>query len=77
MLSVCSRKIAQTPDASYLCLYLKSFVATSHDTSAAAYLRQKRINPQRLWKNYFKKRNTFENNENHPVKLSQDLSINL
>jgi putative transposase len=38
----------------------------------------KKINTQRLWKNYFKKRNTFENkNENHPVNLSQDLSINL
>jgi len=36
-----------------------------------------KTNPQRLWKNYFKKRNTFENNENHPVNLSQDLSINL
>ena len=36
-----------------------------------------KANPQRLWKNYFKKRNTFENNENHPVNLSQDLSINL
>jgi putative transposase len=37
-----------------------------------------KTNTQRLWKNYFKKRNTFENkNENHPVNLSQDLSINL
>ena len=37
-----------------------------------------KINHQRLWKNYFKKRNTFGNkNENHPVNLSQDLSINL
>jgi putative transposase len=37
-----------------------------------------KLNPQRLWKNYFKKRNTFENNnENHPVNLSQDLSINM
>ena len=37
-----------------------------------------KTNPQRLWKNYFKKRNTFETkNENHPVNLSQDLSINL
>jgi putative transposase len=30
----------------------------------------KKLNPQRLWKNYFKKINTFENkNENHPVNL--------
>jgi transposase InsO family protein len=37
-----------------------------------------KTNPHRLWKNYFKKRNTFENkNENYPVNLSQDLSINL
>jgi len=37
-----------------------------------------KTNPQRLWKNYFKKRNTFENkNENHPVNLLQDLTINL
>lgn len=37
-----------------------------------------KINPQRLWKNYFKKLSTFENkNENHPVNLFQDLSINL
>jgi len=37
-----------------------------------------KINHQRLWKNYFKKLNNFENkNENHPVNLSQDLSINL
>jgi hypothetical protein len=37
-----------------------------------------KINHQRLWKNYFKKPATFENkNENHPVNLSQDLSINL
>jgi hypothetical protein len=36
-----------------------------------------KTNPHRLWKNYFKKRNIFENNENHPVNLSQDLSINL
>ena len=38
----------------------------------------KKINPQRLWKNYFKKAITFENkNENHPVNLLQDLSVNL
>jgi hypothetical protein len=37
-----------------------------------------KIKHKRLWKNYFKKRNTFENkNENHHVNLSQDLSINL
>jgi hypothetical protein len=37
-----------------------------------------KINHQRLWKNYFKKKNTFENkNENLPVNLLQDLSINL
>ena len=37
-----------------------------------------KTNPHRLGKNYFKKRNTFGNkNENHPVNLSQDLSINL
>ncbi len=37
-----------------------------------------KINHQRLWKNYFKKPATFENkNENHPVNLLQDLSINL
>ena len=37
-----------------------------------------KIKHKRLWKNYFKKRNTFENkNENHPVNPSQDLSINL
>jgi len=38
----------------------------------------KKINHHRLWKNYFKKLNTFEKkNENHPVNLFQDLSINL
>jgi len=37
-----------------------------------------KINPQRLWKNYFKKLNNFENKiESDPVNLSQDLSINL
>lgn len=37
-----------------------------------------KINHQRLWKNYFKKRNTFEvKNENYPVNLSQDLTTNL
>ena len=37
-----------------------------------------KTNSQRLWKNYFFKKNTFENkNENHPVNLSQDLSFNL
>jgi len=37
-----------------------------------------KLNHQRLWKNYFKKPVTFENkNENHPVNLLQDLSINL
>ena len=33
------------------------------------------INHQRLWKNYYKKLDTF--NQNYPVNLSQDLSINL
>ena len=37
-----------------------------------------KIKPQRLWKNYFKKLNNFENKIKHdPVNLSQDLSINL
>lgn len=37
-----------------------------------------KIKHQKLWKNYFKKPNTFENkNENDPVNLLQDLSINL
>lgn len=36
-----------------------------------------KINPQRLWKNYLKKRNTFENNENYPVNLLKELSVNL
>ncbi len=37
-----------------------------------------KINPHRLWKNYFKKLNNFENKiEHHPVNLFQDLSINL
>ena len=37
-----------------------------------------KLNPQRLWKNYYKKLNTFENKiENQPVNLLQDLSINL
>ncbi|MGH2564672.1 MAG: IS3 family transposase, partial [Ginsengibacter sp.] len=37
-----------------------------------------KINPLRLWKNYFKKLNNFENKIEHdPVNLSQDLSINL
>ncbi len=37
-----------------------------------------KINHQRLWKNYFKKLNTFEKkSENDPVNLLQDLSINL
>ena len=37
-----------------------------------------KLKPQRLWKNYYKKLNTFETKiENHPVNLSQDLSINL
>jgi transposase InsO family protein len=37
-----------------------------------------KINHQRLWKNYFKKPNIFEKkNENDPVNLLQDLSINL
>ncbi len=36
-----------------------------------------KINHQRLWKNYFKKLNTFEKkSENDPVNLLQDLSIN-
>ncbi len=38
----------------------------------------KKQNHQRLWKNYFKKLNTFENkNETDPVNLFQDISINL
>ena len=37
-----------------------------------------KINHQRLWKNYYKKLNNFENkNEIDPVNLSQDLTINL
>lgn len=37
-----------------------------------------KINHKRLWKNYFKKRITFEmKNENRPVNPSQDLTINL
>ncbi len=37
-----------------------------------------KINHQRSWKNYFKNLNTFEKkNENDPVNLLQDLSINL
>ena len=38
----------------------------------------KKINPQRLWKNYFKKPVTFETKiETDPVNLSQNLSLNL
>ena len=38
----------------------------------------KKINHQRLWKNYYKKLNNFENkNEIDPVNLLQDLTINL
>lgn len=38
----------------------------------------KKLNPKRLWKNYFKKVNTFEKkNEISPVNPLQDLSINL
>ncbi len=37
-----------------------------------------KINHQRLWENYLKKINNFENKIEHdPVNLSQDLSINL
>ncbi len=37
-----------------------------------------KINHQRLWENYFKKINNFENKIEHdPVNLSHDLSINL
>ena len=37
-----------------------------------------KINHQRLWKNYYKKLNNFENkNEIDPVNLLQDLTINL
>ena len=37
-----------------------------------------KLNHQRLWKNYFKKPATFEKrNENQPVNLLQDLSVNL
>jgi len=37
-----------------------------------------KINPQRLWKSYFKKSNTFNKKyENDPVNLLQDLSTNL
>jgi hypothetical protein len=39
--------------------------------------KNQKINPQRLWKNYFKKPPTFEKkNENHPVNFFQDLFIN-
>jgi len=37
--------------------------------------KQCKINVNRLWKNYYKKLNTF--NQNYPVNLLQDLSINL
>jgi transposase InsO family protein len=37
-----------------------------------------KINHKRLWKNYFKKRNTFEmKNKNRPVNPLQDLTINM
>lgn len=36
---------------------------------------QQKINHQRLWKNYYKKLTNF--NQNYPVNLLQDLSINL
>jgi transposase InsO family protein len=51
-------------------------MSISNFTPAQLHNNQK-LNHQRLWKNYFKKRDTFENkNENHSVNLSQDLSIN-
>src|SRR5687768_9143665 len=37
--------------------------------------KQCKINVNRLWKNYYKKLNTF--NQSYPVNLLQDLSINL
>ena len=62
-----------------ICLYNNNrpHMSISNLTPNKLHNNQK-ISHQRLWKNYYKKLNNFENkNEINPVNLLQDLSINL
>ncbi len=67
----------QLQKAIYLYNNDRPHMSISNLTPNKLHYNQK-INPQRLWKSYFKKPNTFnKKNENDPVNLLQDLSINL